>query len=43
MARLPDEKTLFRMNSLDIESQNAEIAEAIAQYEDHVKREHDNM
>ena len=43
MAKLPDEKTLFRMNSLDIESQNAEIAEAITQYEDHVKRDHDNM
>ena len=43
VAKLPDEKTLFRMNSLDIESQNAEIAEAITQYEDHVKRDHDNM
>jgi hypothetical protein len=31
------------MNSLDIESRNAEIAEAITQYEDHVKRDHDNM
>ncbi len=44
VAKLPDEKTLFRMNNLDIiESQNAEIAEAIAQYEDHVKRDHDNI
>jgi hypothetical protein len=31
------------MDSLDIESKNFEIAEAISQYEDHIKRDHDSM
>ncbi len=43
LAQLPDERTLSRMDSLDIESKNSEIAEAISQYECHIKREHDSM
>jgi hypothetical protein len=43
LARLPDERTLMRMNDLDIESKNAEIDEAISQYEDHVKRDNDSI
>jgi hypothetical protein len=43
MARLPDERTLMRMNELDIESKNAEIDEAISQYEDHVKRDNNSI
>jgi hypothetical protein len=34
LAQLPDERTLLRMDSLDIESKNAEIAEAISQYKE---------
>ncbi len=43
LARLPDERTLMRMNDLDIESMNAEIDEAISQYEDHVKRDNNSI
>jgi hypothetical protein len=43
LARLPGERTLMRMNELDIESMNAEIDEAISQYEDHVKRDNDSI
>jgi hypothetical protein len=43
LARLPDERTLMRMNDWDIESQNAETDEAISQYEDHVKRDNDSI
>jgi hypothetical protein len=43
LARLPDEKTLMRMNDLNIETQNAEIDEAISQYEDHVKRDNNSI
>jgi hypothetical protein len=43
LARLPDEKTLMRINDLDIEVQNAEIDEAISQYEDHVKRDNNSI
>jgi hypothetical protein len=43
LARLPDERTLMHMNDRDIESQNAEIDEAISQYEDYVKRDNDSI
>jgi hypothetical protein len=43
LARLRDERTLMRMNELDIESMNAEINEAISQYEDHVKRDNNSI
>ncbi len=43
LARLPDERTLMRMNELDIESMNAEIDEAISQHEDHVKRDNNSI
>jgi hypothetical protein len=43
LAQLPDERTLIRMNDLDIESKNVEIDEAISQYEGHVKRDNDSI
>ncbi len=43
VAQLPDEQTLFNWSDVDIEIHNVEIAEAIAQYECHVRRDHDNM
>jgi hypothetical protein len=43
VAQLPNEQTLFNWIDVDIEIHNAEIAEAIAQYECHVRRDHDSM
>jgi hypothetical protein len=42
VAQLPDEDTLINMRDVDIDAQNAEIAEAIAQYESHARRDHDS-
>jgi hypothetical protein len=39
-AQLPDEDTLAYMRDVDIDAHNAEIAEAIAQYESHARRDH---
>jgi hypothetical protein len=43
VAQFPDEDTLINMRDVDIESQNAEIAEAIAQYESHARRDNDSI
>jgi hypothetical protein len=43
VAQLPDEDTLINMRNVDIDSQNAEIAEAIAQYESHARRDNDSI
>ncbi len=43
VAQLPNEQTLFNWRDVDIDIHNAEIAEAIAQYELHVRRDHDSM
>jgi hypothetical protein len=43
VAQLPNEQTLFSWGDVDIDIHNAEIAEAIAQYECHVRRDHDTM
>ncbi len=39
---MPDEDTLINMRDVDIDAQNAEIAEAIAQYESHARRDNDS-
>jgi hypothetical protein len=41
--QLPNEQTLFSWSDEDIDAHNAEIAEAIAQYESHVRRDHSSM
>jgi hypothetical protein len=43
LAQLPDERTLMRMNDLDIESKYIEIDEAISQYENHIKRDNNSI
>jgi hypothetical protein len=43
VAQLPDEDTLINMRDVDIDAQNAEIAEAIAQYESHARRDNDSI
>ncbi len=43
VARLPAEDILTFMRDVDIDAQNADIAEAIAQYESHARRDHDSM
>jgi hypothetical protein len=43
VAQLPDENTLLNMRDVDIDAQNAEIAEATAQYESHARRDHGSM
>ncbi len=43
VAQLTNEQTLFSWDDVDIDGHNAEIAEAIAQYESHVRRDHDSM
>ncbi len=43
MAHLPDEDTLINMSDVEIDAQNADIAEAIAQYESHVRRDNDSI
>jgi hypothetical protein len=43
VAQLPNEQTLFSWRDVDIDAHNAGIAEAIAQYESHVRRDHHSM
>ncbi len=42
VAQLPDEDTLINMSYVAIDAQNAEIAEAIAQYESHARRDNNS-
>jgi hypothetical protein len=43
VAQLPAEDVLTYMRVVDIDAQNVDIAEAIAQYESHARRDHDSM
>jgi hypothetical protein len=43
VAQLPNEETLINMTDVDIDAQNAEIAEAIAQYESHARHHHGSI
>jgi hypothetical protein len=41
--QLPAERELWAMRGADIQGRKDDIAEAITQYEDHIKRDHANM
>jgi hypothetical protein len=43
VAQLPNEQALLNWNDEDIDAHNAEIAEAIAQHESHVRRDYSSM
>ena len=43
VTQLPAERELWTMREADIQSRKDDIAEAITQYEDHIKRDHANM
>ena len=43
VTQLPAERELWTMREADIQGRKDDIAEAITQYEDHIKRDHANM